>query len=398
MYNTKFILSNGIEVYPGYLNRESRTDLLNQFRSKREFMWCGCKSEKKLFYRISEDLRIYPEHNNYQHDRYCSRYINEIGEVERKTGYIINEETGSVTTYLSFNPKILDLKENVDKEASNNIEEESDLDQDENEATIEKDTGLKKNDEKKEPKLTLASLIRSINVDTYSERVLNHKKIESKEAFSKLVYYRMNNVKVSRMRKSIGDLTLENDGVKFIYVPFLGAIKKEEKGLKKYYICTRGKDNKVYNNFVFPDTMNKTIKDFVKTYGIEPNQDTMLGAFQYIKKTKSGVQYKVLGRIHLFQISNIGIYVRSTKEKEIFDYICQMIEFDNDIKFWIPPDDESVGGIVEVLGKKKKILLLFRTKKDEHFSYDNSIYEPLVIGQDDPITREYLYKFIEQMD
>ncbi|WP_318064987.1 hypothetical protein [Clostridium boliviensis] len=38
------------------------------------------------------------------------------------------------------------------------------------------------------------------------------------------------------MKKNIGDLSLEADGVRFLYAPFARIAKKTEKGLTKCYI------------------------------------------------------------------------------------------------------------------------------------------------------------------
>lgn len=398
MYNTKFILSNGEEIYPGYLDKDRRIELKEEYGNDREYMWCGCSiNGKKLYYRISEDLKIYPEHNNYVHDRYCSRFRTETGEEERKTGYVVNEEDGAVTAYLTFNPKNLELGEKAEKEEENPELTQEELEKSEDEAVIEKENITKK-EEKKEPKLSLASLIRSINIDTYTERIMNDSRINSKESFSKLVYFRMKKVRASRMKKSIGELSLETDGVRFIYAPFAGAIKNESNGLIKCYMSNLGPEGKVFNNFIFPDTMNKAIKEFVKMYGIEPNTDTMLAGFQYYKKTKSGAQYKVLGRVHLFQVSNLGIYCRRLIEKEAYDSICKITDENKDIKFWIPPDDESIGGIIQVKDKKKKLLLLFRSNKDERIAFNESIYEPVVVGEGQSLSKEYLYNLFERLE
>jgi hypothetical protein len=48
---------------------------------------------------------IYPEHKNHEHDRGCSRYRAALGEPERHTAYVMNDEDGRVTTYFTFNPK-----------------------------------------------------------------------------------------------------------------------------------------------------------------------------------------------------------------------------------------------------------------------------------------------------
>lgn len=396
MYNTKFILINNQEIYPGYLDKEHREAIKEQFNNKSEFMWCGCRSDMKLYYRISEDLKIYPEHKNYEHDRCCCRYKTALGETERHTAYVINDEDGQVTTYLTFNPKDFDLSNDLEKEQNNPsiLDEESA----ENEAVLEKDEDVPLNkEERKEPKLSLPALIRSINVDTFTEKILNNRKIDSRENFSKYVYYRMKKVKVSRMKKSIGELTLETDGVRFIYAPYAGIIRKDDKGLTKCYLQNIGSDGKIFNNFIFPDLLEKAIKEFVKMYGMEPNENTIISGFQYYKKTRSKVQYKILGRVHLFQTSSIGIYCKNLLEKETYDTLYKIIDQDKNLKFWIPPDDDSIGGIIQIENKKKNILLLFRSKKQERISFDSSIYEPLVVGINEPIIKENLYELIESL-
>ena len=101
MYNTKFILESGQELYPGYLSTEQRQNIKNKYGNRKGYMRCGCKSTEPLFYRISEDCKIYPEHNNYHHDKSCCRYKNVTGLQERQTAYVINDETGDVTAYLN---------------------------------------------------------------------------------------------------------------------------------------------------------------------------------------------------------------------------------------------------------------------------------------------------------
>lgn len=398
MYNTKFILLDGRDIYPGYMDRDYRMALKDKFKNQREYMRCGCRNDSRLYYRISEDLKIYPEHNNYKHDQYCSRFRNESGEEERKTGYVVNEEDGEVTAFLTFNPKDYNQPEDIEKEEAAENENNEDTEQEEEDGSIiEKDKGIKKIVEKKDPKLSLGGLIRSINVDTFTERMLNDRKINSRETFSKMVYYRMLKVRASRMKKTLGELTLEKDGVKFFYLPFAGAIKEQVKGMTKCYLCSRGIDGKVYNNLIFPDVMNKAIKEFVKAYGIEPNDDTVMAGFQYNKKSRSGGLYKVLGRVKLFQISEIGLYCRNLIEKDAFDEICRIVGQNKDFKFWVPAEDESIGGIISVSGKIRKILILFRSKKDEQVTYDYSMYEPLVVGLKEPVTEERINEIINML-
>lgn len=395
MYNTKFILENGKELYPGYLDKEQRKRIKDKFNDKREYMHCGCKSAttEKLFYRISEDLKIYPEHKNYVHDIYCCRYKDEMGDVRRQTAYVINDDDGEVTVYTSFNPKIFDTNEESEKEQDNVV---SDSEEILDEITIEKDGELIKTNEKKEPKLSLSGLIRSINVDSFTEKILNNRTIESKEKFSTYVYHRMKKVRMSRTKKSMGDLSLEKDGVRFVYLPFEAAIEKTDNGYSRCYLQTKGPDGKTYNNYVFPDTMQKVMKQFEKQYGgIQPNENTVMAGFQYLKKTKGNNTYKVMGRVHIFQVSDIGLYCRSMTEYNVFNDLHRIVNEDDNINFWIPPEDESIGGIIEIKGKNKKILLIFKGKKSETVSYDSSIYIPLVADSSTVITKEMLYDMVD---
>lgn len=396
MHNTRFVLENGKEIYPGYLDPDKRKQLQMQYKNKRQFMWCGCRSDEKLYYRISEDLRIYPEHNGYQHDKQCIRYMDE--NKERTTAYVIDDESGNVTAYLAFNPKNLIEKEEVsDKEEQENQEDnEEQLEESMEEMIIEKES-TEKTKEKKEPKLTLASLIRCINIDTYTDKILNDKKLLSREDFSKQVYFRMQRVRPDRMKKSLGELTLETDKVRFLYLLFDHAIQKNDGGTTKCYIVTKGADGKTYNNLILPDTLAKVVKEYKKQYGIEPDENTMIAGFQYLKKSRGGYKYRILGRIHMFQISDIGLYSRSLTEMTTYNRLTSLVQEDNKLRFWLPADDDYVGGVIEVQGKHKKILLLFRGKNDEYMVINKDLYEPLVIGEES-ITKEELYRFINNLN
>lgn len=394
MYNTKFILESGRELYPGYLDKEQRQELKNQYAGKRAYMRCGCKPTDSLYYRISEDLRIYPEHNNYQHDMYCCRYRDISGNLTRQAAYIINEEDGNVTAYTSFNPKVFSMTEDTDKEFDNTIPE----DDTQEEILVEKSDEIVSSDtQKKEPNLSLEGLIRSINVDSFTEKIVNSKNIDSKEKFSVFVYYRMKKVNLYRAKKSIGDLTLEKDGVRFVYSPFVAAAKKTDNGITRCYVQTKDTKGNTYNNFTYPEILERAMKKFYKTYGIEPNENTVMAGFQYIKKNKAGTNtYKVMGRIHIFQTSDLGLYCRDMNEVYAFNTLHQIVRENREINFWIPPEDDSLGAIIDIKGKKKKVLLLFRTQKDERISYDPALYVPFVMGSDTEITKDTLYELLNE--
>lgn len=263
------------------------------------------------------------------------------------------------------------------------------------EALVEKEKQEKLVKEKKEPKLTLRDLIRSANVDCFTEKVMTSKKIESRNRFSGYVYHRMEKVRVSKNRTPIGELSLEKNGCRFIYYPFRGLREVTKNGSITCYIETEGMDGKIYTNFVSPTVLQKAAKKFVKTYGIEPDENTMVAGFQYLIK-KRGKAYRTLGRIVFFQVSQKGVFCRTMTELRAINELHSICENNQNIRFWIPPEDEKVGAIVEIKGVAKKILILFRSGFDEYISYDKSQYIPLVVGRKTELTEDSLREALKE--
>lgn len=391
MYNTKFITVNGKDLYPGYLGKEQRALIRNQYMGRKEYMWCACRPDAGLYYKISEDLKIYPEHNGYAHDRYCCRYKNLTGDEQQKPPYYVGED-GDVTVFTSFDPRLFSRKTNsLEKNQQYTIAPDE-------ESAESEDVLIDKGDPQKtvkEPQLGLDGLVRGINVDCFTEKVLNGKTIENRQNFSAYVYYRTKKVKLSRNKKAIGDLTLEKDGVRFMYVPFAGICQSRDQDFSKFYMQTISADGKMFKNFTFPKIAEKAIEKFRKQYGTEPDSNTFLAGFQYIKKNKSNNNtYRVLGRVHLFQVSDIGVYCRSITELNTFNALHRITKSNNVVKFWIPPEDESVGAIIEIDGHRKKILLLFRSKSSEKLSYNPDLYVSFVVDSSVPIIEKELYALV----
>jgi len=392
MYNNKLILSNGSHIYPCYMDSDNRQKMKNEYQNVQNFMRCGCRPDANLYYGISEELRIYPLHHNYKHDKYCCRFRDESGNTERQTAYVVSEDDGEVVAYTSFNPLNFDVNEAEEIEEQNNVLPEEQPENVEEIIVGKEDATTVK--EKKEPKLSLSGLIRSINIDCFTEKVLNNQKVTSPGKFAAYVYYRMKKVRLFRTKRYIGDLSLEKDGCRFVYMPYVRLEQKEENGALKCHIITRLPDGTECKNFVYPETMVKVAKKFGKTYGMEPDEHTMLAGFQYAMKTISKRPYKVLGRIHLFQVSDIGIYCRSMTEVAAFNSLQRIAEQNKNIRYWIPPEDPEVGAIVEVDGKDKKILVLFKSKKSEQVTYDSTMYVPFVVDSETLITEELLYDIL----
>ena len=385
MYNTKFILQDGSIIYPAYLDRQDREKLRTEQGDKREYMRCGCRPEGNLYYRLSEDLKFYPEHNNYEHDRYCCRSKNT--PEQRTAAYLYNDSSEEITAFCSFNPRLFNDKEA--QESENTEPEPTEEEPQEGEVVMEKGIPEKGDvKEKKEPKLGMPELIRSLNVDSFSDAVMHGTVIRDRNQFSKSVYRRMSRVRISRMKKTIGELTLDADGVRFIYLNYSDTYEQSENGFTKCYIDTVDAAGKVYKNLVHPDALRKAVKAFVKAYGIEPDGNTMVAGFQYVKRSKSGYTYRIIGRLHFFQTSHTGIYCRTLDEMKTYNTLQRITGSNPDIWYIIPPEDPNIAAVVSVEGYNKSLILAFRTGRDEVFSYNPHEYVLQVADNADVITAE----------
>lgn len=392
------ITETGEEVFPGYMDNEYRKKLREHYDDARGYMYCGCREAQRLYYRISEDLKVYPEKNGQEHSPFCQRYKSEDEKKARTSAYVVSEKDGEVTAYLAFNPKNMTSDEVSDSSGSVPEEVPPEGEEIEEELVIEGEA-LERQKEEKEPKLGFKDLVRSINVDTYTDLALNNKKIENREKFDKAVYFRMKKIKPARSQKAIGELTIEEDGVRFMYTQLESIIATEVKGMKRCYVNTFGADRRVFKNLIFEKQFIKAGKDYVKMYGEDPDEKTMVAAFQYLKKSRgTSNTYRVLGRVHFFQVSDQGIYCRNEIEKDAFNKIAMLEKENPDIKIWFPADDPSVGAIINVKGKKKKILLLFKTKKNQVMSINYDLFEPIVIGAETGFSKASLIRVIEDLD
>lgn len=383
--NTKFILKTGEFIYPAYLDKTHRLELKNKFGNGYGYMRCGCRPDENLFYRISEDGKIYPEHNNYQHNKSCIRYKTPDGKKLRTSGYIIDDETGDVTAYLNFNPKTFNIAEDKEEKDQDNIVP-PEIEEDENieQIIIEKEEQEQEKvaDDTKEKNLNLEEFIRNINIDAFDEKVLNNILIKSKQEFSRYVYGRTHRVHISSMKRNLAELTLEKDGVKFIYLPVAGIDVQDLGTIKKCSVLTYGSDGHTYSNFINEKTLNTALNKFKKQYKTDSLNDVMIAGFQYLKKVnKAGKKYsyRVFGRIHFFKTSDIGLYCRSSKEQEIFNKLDEIKKAHSDINYWIPTEDDIVGAIISKAGESKKLLLFFKSSKVMPVYMDMSLYTPILI-------------------
>lgn len=407
MYNSRFVFEDGTFVYPRYFSREQREELRNKIGSSREVMWCGCRADQRLFYRISADLRFIPEHNGYKHASYCVRFHEDDADARRSSAFLPDDTSEKAFVYLKFNPhkftipKMKDLGNDSAADSEEEQEEQEDTEEISSSNMNEKELlsipKVKKNDEYKEPFLDLASFVRCLNVDTFTDRVLSGKSILTKDYFSSALYGRMKNIYIKGTHKSVRELNLMSDHVRFFYAPFIKGELVEKDGYSTCHVIVQGKDQE-YSMFVFSKTYETALHHFKQQYGIEPNENTMAAGFQYLKKSKKGRDYKVVGRLHLFLVSNNGIYSHTIQEANTYDTILKALWNRKDIRLLLPTDDELITGIFEKSGTLRKGAIILPTKSQtELLELDEEQYEVLILDNNEELTPSAFKHFLDRI-
>lgn len=382
MHNLKFLISTGEDLFPQYITEADRKQLKERIKNNEITIKCGCKPSANFFYGISEDLKIYPLHKNYVHDIQCCRYKNVSDNQIRNSAYQVDDQTGTVMVYTKFDPRVF----TADKEPAKKEKKTDETDDEQEKVFIEKSDSEKEAVEK-EPKFSLEDLVRAINVATFSDNVFKKTILDSHTKFSKCVYHQMKTIYLDRLRKSIGELSLEEDGVRFIYQKYSRYINENINGAVKSHIITTLND-KEYNNYIFPNTAKKCLTKYNTCYGEEPGENTYIAGFQYLKSSQTGTSYRVLGRVHLFLVSEGGIFCRNKIEFDTYN-ILERFQRDGKIKFYIPPEDQDIGAVVEIPGRNKKLLILFNLDKPETVRYDANEYEPVLVSVTSPLNILY---------
>lgn len=347
LLSKELITKDGHKIYPTFLGPDEREALRDRYGNQREFMWCGCRSDTKLYYRISTDLKIYPEHNGYEHDAAC--IFSEQNKDRAKKAYIADAETGEVSVFLKFNP--------------------------ENFSTVSKtesfSSGSSSAHEEKIPEeekyLSLEYFVRDLNTDSYNWRISTGKGPLSADYFAQLLYGRLKVVKFAGKSRSIRDYSLDRDSYSFFYVPYSGiTMKSKDAETTSYYMKVPGRDGKIFSWWIYGSLYERTEKRFVNRYGCTPDEAVAAGhkvvaaGFRYRRQKKnSNSTYDCVGKLVLFIVNKNGLFARTLQEKSNLDNILSYIQFDcknTGISFYIADDDDPFEAYFDVPGKAKALI------------------------------------------
>lgn len=314
--STRMIFSDGTFVWPQYCDDRERIAIQDKLKNRQVKMYCGCRKDIQLEYKISADLRFVPAHIGYEHAVWCDRY-----DIYKRNSAYISSDYGEVRAYLGFDFKNFSYSNN-DKEEKTATSERSDKD----EATSSDETksvthaapnNTLKGD--KSPTMDLKNFVRALNHDAYMSRVKNNKYAYlSREYYRNVVIARTKKIRLNRTSKLLSELNINDDGVSFLYASLSGI---SDVTLKFTY------NESEYSYFVPGELLQRAKKRFLAAYEVsieeclDAGAEVIAAGFRYKRRNKKGTEYKVIGRLTLFMTNKYGLHTNSMHELALLDNI-----------------------------------------------------------------------------
>lgn len=342
--NRELVLYDGGKVYPAYVTQEDRKDFVKRFGEKREYMWCGCRDDARLYYRFSADGRIYPEHKDYAHARGCI-----FEAVDRKErAFVQDAETGETRMFLSFDPRQFSVPSDAGTAETPGF-------------------GKLPMPERQNDGLNyypLESFVKQVNTDTFNERMALGKGVLSREYFMPALFARLRGIVIDGCRKPVRDYTLRDDRWQFFYTDFVRYEKKERgDGKASCSLIVKDRDGKEYSWFIYEKTLVTAAERFRACYGTDPNdadRPLVMSGFRYVRTRKdSNETYKVVGRLYIAPVSRNGLIGRNVHETESLDAVGEVLRRNRDLKFFIGDVGDPFWGYFEKKGVPRKLIVAY---------------------------------------
>lgn len=351
--NTHMVCRDGTVIYPEYMEDAERLSLRQKIGDDKEFIYCGCRSTHRIYYRISSDLRFIPCRNGLAHAPDCFRYDE---NAVRLSSYI--HRNGKSVAYLSFKPDNFSVK--IKKVADDFTPENSSEDSEETVSAESpkavKDDTKAQSEKKKEPTASLAKLVQMLNYDAYMTRLGAGKSVLSADYFTNVVIGHFANVIISPMNITIKELNAQKGGFSFFYGRLVDYTEKDISF--DVTISMFGRDRKY---FVFNGIWEGAMKKFSAAYGNMPvpsEGNVMISGFIYRRRSRMGNEYFTPGRIHLFKVSQNGIYAASDALAGTFNRIFTTLRnrrLFSALKVFLPSDEPNV--ICRLVGNGKTVVV-----------------------------------------
>lgn len=304
MLNRELKTIDGQTIYPEYVTQDERISLYQKYGEQTEYMYCCCRPDAKLFYRVSKDFRIYPEHQGYIHDPFCVFALRNEGK--NHLGYDIDPEHGYINVNFKFKVNTFTPPQKTNAGSSVGVPSDG-----------------------PEPgqnfKLSLSNFIHDLFADVFNERASQGKSPLSGDYFLMSVFSRLKQVYVNGIPKKLRECTLDDDGFQFFLFKYHGfSVKEAEKPngevRKTYYLNVISKDGNEYKWFTYDKLYERANNDFIKAYGVSladiDEGNVYVAGFRYkVRKYQSIETYNAVGRLTAFVVSDNGLHCRNYVEK-----------------------------------------------------------------------------------
>lgn len=340
MLNRELRTVDGITVYPEFITQTEKKALYEKYGEQTGYMCCCCRPEAKLYYRISKDYRIYPEHQGYIHDTFCI-FANR-GNTDKKLGYDIDAESGAINVNFKFKANTFTPPQD----------------------TIRTAPGIKMPTDRADfesSDLSLSAFIHDLFADVFNERSSQGKSALSSDYFMSSVYARLKRVYVNGVSKNLKDCTLDEDNFQFFLMKYNGFTLTKENDREVCFLNAVFGEGKQYKWFTYKKLYDKVAKEFFKAYGFPltetGNENVYVAGFRYkVKKYKRTDTYNAVGRLTAFIVNDNGLHCRNVAEKLNLNSIIKELRFANG-KYFVGGTDDFYDGFFDSADGRKAIIV-----------------------------------------
>ncbi len=344
MLNRELLLRDGRLIFPSYMDRDERAELRRQFGEERHYAWCTCRDDVKLWYRLSKDLKFYPEEQGYLHMPGCV-----FAADKEKDSYEQNPVDGGALVSLRFDPSEFHLTaDNLSPRTGKSYAQEEPSDAD--------------------PSLALHEFVRNLNWDTFNEREALGKSLLSKDYFAASLYGRMKHVQISGLKKALRDYNLNDDGWQFFYKSYYGTEISGPEDKRKVNLKFKLADGKEYTWFTYTKMFESACKRFERMYGkaVDEADNVIVAGIRYRRQSKkTGKPYTVIGRLCIFMVNENGVYARSAPERKNLDVILGYQRNHSEVRYFLSGTTDNFDGYFIKTGTTKKYIIT--GKRDASF-------------------------------
>lgn len=298
-------------------------------------IFCSCSSQIELKVSSTRYPYLYPATRGKKHGIDCCRHANFQGESEYEKAWNYNEETDEYTVRIETS--LSEHKEQVEEVEKN-----------------KKQRVYRENPQSpKKGKVTIFGLATKLNMMAWEKIVMGNKERlpADREELSKHVYGIARNIRISNKKaslqslfydeflkgKKISDLTVQKDN-SFMYMEYIAekGIRSETIGENEWhYITCRNSFGKEVAFYVDAEEWKEKLK-------IEPHSSIYIVAGFAYRASKYHHRKLTLSNYCLMPVSERGLFVESSYEKKMYDYLCKHEK--NFIKPYLPI--EEYGGYV----------------------------------------------------